>query len=77
MKVFRELFLVGKFEKCCNATFIALIPKKIGASEVNDYCPIGLVDEVHKIIFKVLANGLGEVLGKIISKSQNAFVWLE
>lgn len=36
MKVFQKLFLVGKFEKSL-ATFIALIPKKIGALKVKDY----------------------------------------
>lgn len=36
MNVFQKLFLVGKFEKSL-ATFIALIPKKIGALKVKDY----------------------------------------
>lgn len=43
------------FEKSFNATFIALIPKKIGASELKDYRPISLIGGVYKIIAKILA----------------------
>ncbi|XP_042940888.1 uncharacterized protein LOC122275743 isoform X2 [Carya illinoinensis] len=74
MKVFQELHEAGKFEKSLNTTFIALIPKKVGANEVSAYRPISLVSGVYKIISKVLANRLSEVVGKIISKPQNAFV---
>lgn len=37
IKVFEELFLVGRFEKSLNVTFIGLIPKKIRTSKVKDY----------------------------------------
>lgn len=37
MKVFQEFFSVENFEKSFNVTFIAFIPKKIGASKVKDY----------------------------------------
>jgi hypothetical protein len=40
MKVFLEFHERGKFEKSLNATFISLIPKKVGAVEVKDFCPI-------------------------------------
>lgn len=42
MKVFNELFSFGKFEKSLNATFIALIPKRARAFDVNDFRPISL-----------------------------------
>lgn len=70
MKVFQELFLVGKFEKSLNATFIALLTKKIRASKVNYFRLISIVNGVYKIISKVLANRLGEVLGWIITKPE-------
>ncbi|XP_042976314.1 uncharacterized protein LOC122307479 [Carya illinoinensis] len=54
--------------------FIALIPKKIAASKVKDFRPNSLMTGVYKIISKVLANRLEKVLGKIITKPQNAFV---
>lgn len=74
IKVFQELLSIGKIEKSLNAICIALIPKQIKASAVRDYRPINLVNGIYKIIFKVLTNRLREV-GKIITKSQNAFVW--
>ncbi|KAG6728212.1 hypothetical protein I3842_02G162400 [Carya illinoinensis] len=56
MNVFQEFFHAGKFTKSLNATFIALIPKKSGASEVKDFRPISLINGIYKIL-----------LGKIIS----------
>ena len=39
-----------------------------------DFRPISLVGSVYKILAKVLANRLKEVLDQLISKSQNSFV---
>jgi hypothetical protein len=64
----------GKFEKSLNSTFIFLIPKMSGASELKDYRPISLVSGIYKIISKVLANRLRLVMNNIISIPQNAFV---
>ena len=64
----------GKFEKSLNATFIALVPKKNGASNIRDFRLISLVGSVYKILAKVLANRLKEVLDQLISESQNSFV---
>lgn len=69
-----KLFVFANLRKSLNATFIALILKKNEAMEKSDYRPISLVNGVHKIISKVLINCLGEVLGKTISKTQNAFI---
>ncbi|KAF5457277.1 hypothetical protein F2P56_021390, partial [Juglans regia] len=74
MQVFSEFHTYQKFEKSLNATFIALIPKKHGASLIEDFRPISLVSSVYKIISKVLANRLSPVLENIISKPQNAFI---
>ena len=51
-----------------------LIPKKEGASDVQDSRPISLVGSLFKIIAKVLANRLKRVMRKLVSNSQNAFV---
>jgi hypothetical protein len=74
MAVFEEFYTRGKFVKCINSTFISLIPKIQGATEVKDFRPISLVGGVYKIISKVLANRMRKVMDKIISKPQNAFV---
>ena len=74
LTVFEEFYQHSKFEKSLNATFIALIPKKNGASNIRDFRPISLVGSVYKILAKVLANHLKEVLDQLISESQNSFV---
>ncbi|XP_042953621.1 uncharacterized protein LOC122290111 [Carya illinoinensis] len=53
---------------------MALIPKRAGAEDIQEFCPISLVNGVYKILSKVLANCLSQIVGKIISKPQNAFV---
>jgi len=50
------------------------VVEKSGAVDLKDFRPISLVSRVYKIIAKVLANRLGKVVEKIISKPQNAFV---
>ena len=51
-----------------------LIPKKEGASDVQDSRPISLVGSLYKIIAKVLANRLKRVMRKLVLNSHNAFV---
>ena len=74
LAVFEEFFQHCKFEKSFNATFIALIPKKIDASNVRDFRPISLVGSVYKILAKVLANRLRVVLDQLIFETHNSFV---
>jgi hypothetical protein len=75
MSIFHNFHEHERFEKSLNATFIALIPKKIGQLEVRDFKPINLVGSVYKILAKVLASSrLKQVLGAVISNSQNAFI---
>lgn len=69
MEVFLEFHQRVKIEKSLNATFITIIPKKVGAVEVKGFRPIGLVSGVYKIIAKVLANGLKVMLENIIFKT--------
>jgi hypothetical protein len=52
-----------------NATFISLVPKKVGVVKVKDFHPIILVSGIYKIIVMFLANRLKIVLENIISKS--------
>ncbi len=61
-------------ERSINTTFVVLIPKKVGPSDVKDFRPISLTGSIYKIISKVLANRLKEVLGSLLSPSQNAFI---
>ena len=56
MEVFQNFHTQAVFEKSLNASFHALIPKKVDAVEVKDFWPISLVGGIYKIISKVLAN---------------------
>jgi len=74
MKVFSDFRTRGKFEKSVNASFISLISKIPGATNLKDFHPISLVGGIYKIIAQALANRLRMVMEKIISKSQSAFI---
>jgi hypothetical protein len=74
MVVFSDFHVRVKFDKSINSTFISLIPKVSGASELKDFRPISLICGIYKIISKVLANRLRLVMDRIISIPQNAFV---
>ena len=72
--MFQNFHTQAVFEKSLNASFLALIPKKVDAMEVKDFRPISLVGGIYKIISKVLANRFRRVAHGLISNSQNAFV---
>ncbi|XP_052299727.1 uncharacterized protein LOC127903105 [Citrus sinensis] len=57
-----------------NHTFIALIPKVAKPRKVTEYRPISLCNVVYRIVAKVIANRLKQVLHQIISPYQSAFV---
>ncbi|WMV29916.1 hypothetical protein MTR67_023301 [Solanum verrucosum] len=61
LKTIQYFYEHQKFEKSLNATFIALIPKKVGASELKDFRPISLIGGIYKIVAKILAKRLKKV----------------
>ena len=67
MEVLANFHSQAVFEKSLNATFIALIPKKVDAVSVRDFRPISLVGSIYKVISKLLANRLRRVITGIIS----------
>ncbi|GJS57893.1 RNA-directed DNA polymerase, eukaryota [Tanacetum coccineum] len=69
-----DFFENGHIPRGCNASFIALIPKIHDAKIVKDFWPISLIGSIYKIITKILANRLCNVLPCLISEVQSAFV---
>lgn len=74
MEVFDFFHTTLRFEKSFNATFLDLIPKKVGAIELEDFRPISLIGSIYKLIAKVLSLRLRKVVGKLVSESQHTFV---
>ncbi|KAK2659273.1 hypothetical protein Ddye_005806 [Dipteronia dyeriana] len=74
MNFIRGIHNDGKIFKDINKTFIVLIPKNSAPKSLYDYRPISLVTSMYKILAKVLANRLKNVMDVIISECQTAFV---
>jgi len=87
--LFQKLWpLIGReiFEACCswldegsfppnlNDTNIALIAKVDHPESMKDLRPISLCNVIYKILLKVLANQLKQILHKCISDTEAAFV---
>ncbi|RVX23910.1 hypothetical protein CK203_000153 [Vitis vinifera] len=68
------IFEEKSFAKSLNSTFLVLIPKKGGAEDLGDFRPISPLGGLYKLLANVLANRIKEVLDKVVSPDQNAFV---
>lgn len=73
-KVLEEFYHNGVINGSNNETFICLIPKKSNSCKVTNFRPISLVTSLYKIISKVLASRLRNVLHTTIDAAQFAFV---
>jgi len=73
-RVALEFLNKGTIDLAFNSTFIVLIPKLQAAISVDEYRPISLCNVLYKIVAKVLANRLKQVLPTVISPNQSVFV---
>ena len=69
-----EFFANGVFPKGSNASFLALIPKVHDPQNRNDFRLISLVGCIYKIVAKVLARRMKEVMPLIIDERKIAFI---
>ena len=69
-----EFFNSGCLLKQWNSAALALIPKIPNASHPSEFRPISCLNTVYKVISKLLASRLKEILPLMISKSQSAFL---
>ncbi|PNY11621.1 cysteine-rich receptor-like protein kinase, partial [Trifolium pratense] len=74
MEFLNEFHQNAVLPKAITASFLALIPKKDHPQQLSDYRPICLIGMLYKILSKLLAARLKNVMGKLISTCQSAFI---
>lgn len=57
-----------------NHTYIALIPKIVKPRKVTKFRPISLCNVIYRLVAKVIANRLKQIINQLISPTQSAFV---
>lgn len=72
--IFNEFHLSSKLPGGLNSSFMTLIPKVFQPSKVQDYRPISLINCTMKILLKLLANRMKNVLHKLVAEEQSAFI---
>lgn len=74
VKMTRDFFRTGTMPERLNETNIVLLPKKKNPIMVGDLRHIALCNVLIKIITKVLANRMKDLLDVVISDTQSAFI---
>ncbi|PKU67297.1 putative mitochondrial protein [Dendrobium catenatum] len=67
-------FNTASLPKIAKATALALVPKYPHATFIRDYRPISLCNVIYKVIAKIIANRMKEVMPYIIHNCQGGFV---
>lgn len=74
VKIIQEFMEMGNIEVSINEVNICLIPKGERPRAIKEFRPISLCNVTYKIFSKVLCQRLQQILPKLVSKSQSAFV---
>jgi hypothetical protein len=57
-----------------NGSYVTLIPKNNSPDSVGDYRPISLLNTSVKVLTKILANRLQQVITKLVHQNQYGFI---
>ena len=71
---FKEFHTTSHIPKGYNASFIALVPKVKVPKHPTHFRPISLMNSVMKLLSKVMARRLKEVMHVLVSPTQSAFI---
>lgn len=74
VEVVKSFLETGELLPGLNDTNIVLIPKNKNPTTVTELRPIALCNVLMKIVTKVIANRLKEVLNTVVSDTQSAFI---
>lgn len=69
-----HFFSSGRLLQAAKAYFLTLIPKKHSPETFADFRPISLLNLTYKVLSKILAIRLSDIIPFLISKHQEAFV---
>nr|GEW95993.1 hypothetical protein [Tanacetum cinerariifolium] len=58
----------------CNSSFVTLIPKILEPKLVSDFRHVSLIGSIYKVVTKILASRLSNVISELISNVQTAFL---
>ncbi|KAG7585320.1 Reverse transcriptase domain [Arabidopsis thaliana x Arabidopsis arenosa] len=74
IKAVQSFFIYGFMPRGVNATILSLIPKTTEPESIKDYRPIACCNMLYKVVSKILANRLKELLPSLIEPNQTAFI---
>ena len=72
--VFNQCFHVGKLPQSQRVAVMSLIFKKGDKDNISNYRPISLTNTDYRILAFILANRLQNVIGKVVSLDQGAYI---
>lgn len=70
----QSFFHYGLMPRGFNATILTLIPKKTNSATMKDFRPISCCNLIYKVISKIIANRLQEIIPDAVEPNQSAFV---
>ncbi|GKV12724.1 hypothetical protein SLEP1_g23841 [Rubroshorea leprosula] len=74
MAFVQEFHNSGRMNRGLNSSFMVLIPKLENPQRIEEFRPISLIHSMYKIIAKLLANRLRQVMDHLIREQQMAFL---